>query len=293
MARGAGRRARGRVGRAECEELKAALGEAHVQLRVWKRGAETGFHPATISRRLREGPPPARRVAADGARVMSGRWAERIEALVGEHPRLLGHQRVALPGSGGLRGELCDGDDGVAPHTRASFRCRGPGVGADLHRARPRRPSSDWCDLDGVARRWGWGARLVCFGMILCWSRRRIWWFATSEDRNHTFEGAVRFFEAVGGVPAVCRTDRMGALGSSQGSRFVLWPAAVGFAAHHSTRIAACRAGDAKRKGKVERPFRQLRETFPPRVGGSGSAGVAGGTEPARRGVARRACARR
>lgn len=25
---------------AECEELKAALGEAHVQLRVWRRGAE-------------------------------------------------------------------------------------------------------------------------------------------------------------------------------------------------------------------------------------------------------------
>ena len=29
--------------------------------------AETGYHPATISRRLREGPPLARRVAADGA----------------------------------------------------------------------------------------------------------------------------------------------------------------------------------------------------------------------------------
>lgn len=25
---------------AECEELKAALGEAHVQLRVWRKGAE-------------------------------------------------------------------------------------------------------------------------------------------------------------------------------------------------------------------------------------------------------------
>ena len=80
----------------------------------------------------------------------------------------------------------------------------------------------------------------------------------------------VRFFEAVGGVPAVCRTDRMGALGSSQGLRFVLHPAAVGFAAHHSARIAACRAGDAKRKGKVERPFRQLRETFLPELEAQG-----------------------
>lgn len=62
----------------------------------------------------------------------------------------------------------------------------------------------------------------------------------------------------------------MGALGSSQGSRFVLHPAAVGFAAHHSTRIAACRAGDAKRKGKVERPLRQLRETFVPEIEAEG-----------------------
>ena len=51
---------------------------------------ETGFRPATVSRRLREGPPPSRRVAPDGAKVMTRRWAERIEALVVEHPRLLG-----------------------------------------------------------------------------------------------------------------------------------------------------------------------------------------------------------
>ena len=76
----------------------------------------------------------------------------------------------------------------------------------------------------------------------------------------------MRFFEAVGGIPAVCRCDRMGALGSSQGSRFVLHPAATEFAAHHGTRIASCRAGDAKRKGKIERPFRQLRETFLPEL---------------------------
>ncbi len=58
----------------------------------------------------------------------------------------------------------------------------------------------------------------------------------------------------------------MGALGRSQGVRFVLHPPAVGFAAHHSTAITACKARDAKRKGKVERPFRQLQETFLPEV---------------------------
>ena len=165
---------------------------------------------------------------------------------------------------------------GYATVTRELRRIRGPRFGAADRVSVPiftepgEEAQFDWCDLDAAARRWGWGGRLRCFGMILCWSRRRVWQFSGSEDRNHTFEGMVRFFEAVGGVPAVCRTDRMGALGSSQGLRFVLHPAAVGFAAHHSARIAACRAGDAKRKGKVERPFRQLRETFLPELEAQG-----------------------
>ena len=28
-----------------------------------------------------------------------------------------------------------------------------------------------WCNLDAVARGWGWEHPLRCFGMILCWSR--------------------------------------------------------------------------------------------------------------------------
>lgn len=35
---------------AENEELKAALGEAHVELRVWKRSAEYRLAPSRISR---------------------------------------------------------------------------------------------------------------------------------------------------------------------------------------------------------------------------------------------------
>ncbi len=56
--------------------------------------------------------------------------------------------------------------------------------------------------------------------------------------------------------------DRMGAMGSSQGKRFKLHPPAAEFARFHGAEIRACRAGDAKRKGKVERPFRSLKETF-------------------------------
>jgi hypothetical protein len=103
---------------------------------------------------------------------------------------------------------------------------------------------------------------LWCFGMILCWSRWRLWWFTTSVDREHTFEGIVRFFDAAGGVPQLARTDRMGALGQSQGRRFVLHPPTLEFARHHRVEVKACQAGDAKRKGKIERPFRDLKESF-------------------------------
>ncbi len=101
-----------------------------------------------------------------------------------------------------------------------------------------------------------------CFGCILCWSRWRLWWFTDSLDAEHTFEGLVRFFEAAGGVPRIGRTDRMGALGRSQGRRFKLHPPAIEFARHHGIELKACQAGDAKRKGKTERPFRDLKETF-------------------------------
>lgn len=120
----------------------------------------------------------------------------------------------------------------------------------------------DWSDCSGWADEVGLAPTLWCFGMILCWSRWRLWWFSTSVDREHTFEGVVRFFEAAGGVPKLARTDRMGALGLSQGRRFVLHAPTLEFARHHGTEIKACQAGDAKRKGKVERPFRDLKESF-------------------------------
>jgi Mu transposase-like protein len=119
----------------------------------------------------------------------------------------------------------------------------------------------DWSDCNDWGRLWGVG-ELHCFGAILCFSRRRFWWFAPSVDRAHTFEGLVRFFEDAGGVAGIGRTDRMGALGTSRGRTFRFCPEALGFAAYHGFAFKACAAGDAKRKGKSERPFRELKEAL-------------------------------
>lgn len=230
---------------------------------------ETGFHPATISARLASDGPPVRRAVPDGAMVMNAFWRERTATLVGSYPRLLG---ISVHNK--LRAEGFDG--GYSTVTRVLREIRGPRfrpaerVSVPIVTDPGEEAQFDFCDLTAWGRRWGWPGSLWCFGMIMCWSRRRVWWFTTSEDRHHTFEGMVRFFEAAGGVPAACRTDRMGALGRSQGQRFVLHAPTVAFAAHHAMTITACRARDAKRKGKVERPFRQLRETFLPELEAGG-----------------------
>ena len=231
--------------------------------------AETGWHPATISRRLRQGPPPAKRPTPDSSKVMNARWSEKVQTLIGDHPRLLGISVFRCLQAEGFEG-------GYSTVTRELRRIRGPRftaadrVSVPIHTDPGEEAQFDFCHLDEWARRWGWNTPLRCFGMIMCWSRERIWWFTTAEDREHTFEGMIRFFETVGGIPTACRTDRMGALGTSQGRRFVLHPPTIAFAAHHGTKITPCKAGDAKRKGKVERPFRQLQQTLLPELEAQG-----------------------
>jgi hypothetical protein len=54
----------------------------------------------------------------------------------------------------------------------------------------------------------------------------------------------------------------MGQLGQSRSKGFVFYPVALSFARHYDVALKACDAGDAKRKGKIERPFRDLKRGF-------------------------------
>ena len=147
---------------------------------------ETGWQRTTVSRRLREGPPAAAR--ATEATVMTDRWRSKIDALLEAHPRLLSisvHNKLTA-----------DGFDGSYPTVvRAVRDVRGPrfnaanAVSVPIHTAPGDEAQFDFCDLSSWAVRFGWNFPLVAFGMILSWARFRIWWFTTSEDRHHTFEG--------------------------------------------------------------------------------------------------------
>ena len=55
---------------------------------ITETAAETGFHPATISKYLKQGP-PQRRTVPDDALVMNAHWRNRITTTLVTYPRLL------------------------------------------------------------------------------------------------------------------------------------------------------------------------------------------------------------
>lgn len=220
-----------------------------------------GYHPATVAAWLKAGGPPAKRETAPGELVIDERWRVRIGRLLA--------QNASLQATSIMRVITAEGFDGTYPTlTRYLRSVRGPSRGAAPAVAVPIETGPaqefqfDWSDCNLWARRWGWVDELHCFGTVLCWSRRKRWWFAPSIDRAHTLEGLAGWFDDLDGVPAVGRTDRMGQLGQSRGRTFYWYPVALEFARHYGVALKACAAGDAARKGKVERPFRDLKAGF-------------------------------
>jgi transposase len=231
---------------------------------------ETGYHPSTISAWLRNGGPPQRRPRT-AAPVIDEYWAAEIAGLLRSAPRLLATSVFELIRARGYGGSYVS----VARHLntlRGPRFAAAPAASTRIVTAPGEEAQFDWSDVSHWTREWGLG-EVQCFSGILSFSRVRIWWFANSIDREHTFEGLIRFFEFVGGVPKVLRTDRMGALGASQGRRFRLHPPAHAFAQFHGSEIRACQPRDAKRKGKVERPFRDVKERFLEECSATGAPG--------------------
>jgi transposase len=220
--------------------------------------AAVGRHPDTISKWLRAGGPPVRRQVAET--LIEERWARRIEELLARNRNLLASSVYRLLVAEGFAGSYPT----LVRHLRS---VRGPRRGRTTQATVPIETSpgeeaqADWSDCCDWGARFGLGP-LHCFGAILCWSRHRFWWFAASTDRAHSLEGLVRLFEDAGGGPGRVRIDNMGALVARAHPRLVLHPPAREFAAAHGFAFAGCWPRDAARKGKVERPFRELKEAL-------------------------------
>lgn len=224
-----------------------------------------GYHPATVSGWLKAGGPPARRETPTDALVIDERWRTRIAGLLARNAELQATSIMRVISAEGFEGSY----QSLTLYLRA---VRGPTrakesiVTMPIETGPAEEFQFDWSDCNRWARRWGWDHELHCFGAVLCWCRHKHWWFTDSIDQPHTLEGLARFFEAIEGIPKLGRTDRMGQLGQSRGKSFVWHPIALEFARHYGFALKACDGGDAARKGKVERPFRDLKGGFLPEM---------------------------
>lgn len=102
------------------------------------------------------------------------------------------------------------------------------------------------------------------FSMVLGHSRL-IWArFVMHQNLPAVLRCHVATFEAIGGVPREILYDRMktAVIGEGQTEGIVYNRALVDLARHYGFHPKACRPYRAKTKGKVERPFRYIREDF-------------------------------
>jgi len=103
------------------------------------------------------------------------------------------------------------------------------------------------------------------FSFVLGHSRMLWGRFVPRQDMQTLLRCHAAAFEAVGGAPAKILYDRMKTVFSREEpevGHIVYNRTLIEFARHHGYLPKACKAYRAKTKGKVERPFRYLREDF-------------------------------
>ena len=101
------------------------------------------------------------------------------------------------------------------------------------------------------------------FSMVLGYSRL-IWArFVVHQDLATVLRCHVAAFEALGGAPRELLYDRMKTAVTGEGDEGIVYNASlIGLARHYGFHPKACQAYRAKTKGKVERPFRYIRQDF-------------------------------
>ena len=161
---------------------------------------ELDYHPATISKWLKNGGPPEHRLVHPTERVIDDRWGRRIDDLIAPPSKLLATSVYEIMVAEGFAGSYPTVVRAVRARRGPRFR-PAPQVSVPIETAPGEESQFDFSDCSDRGIEFGLAPVLWCFGAILCWSRHLFWWFTTSVDREHTFEGLVRHFEAVGGVP--------------------------------------------------------------------------------------------
>ncbi len=147
----------------------------------------------------------------------------------------------------------------LRPHQPTGFEVRfetPPGGQAQVDFAHFRTVFDDEPGMEHVV----WLFSLVLGHSRMLWGR-----FVVHQDLQTLLRCHTAAFEALGGVPEQVLYDRMRTVFSREdpaSGHIVYNPTLVGFARHFGYLPKACRPYRAKTKGKVERPYRYIREDF-------------------------------
>ena len=118
--------------------------------------------------------------------------------------------------------------------------------------------SVEFTDEPGVTR------KVYLFSMVLGHSRWLWGRFASSQNLQTVMRCHIAAFDAMGGTPEEILYDRMktAVIGEDPTGVITYNPSLVALLNHYSAIPKACRPYRAKTKGKVERPFRYIRQDF-------------------------------
>jgi transposase len=105
--------------------------------------------------------------------------------------------------------------------------------------------------------------RVNLFSYVLGYSRRQYLHFTESQDFETTLREHVRAFEHLGGVAATCLYDNMKVVVARyEGDEPIYNTRFLAFATHYGYKVWACRRHRPQTKGKCERKFRYVQDSF-------------------------------
>ena len=105
--------------------------------------------------------------------------------------------------------------------------------------------------------------KVVVFRLILGFSRRKRHFASLNEKQASAFEGIEHGLWKFGGAPKELVVDNAGVFVVNAHPAYFKWnPRFLELCGHYSMKPIACRVGNPRAKGKVERPFYYLQEHF-------------------------------
>lgn len=217
--------------------------------------AQLGVHPKTVRRALQRGEAPARRQPKRESKLDA--YKEQIDGLLQEG---VWNAVVILREiqAAGYTGKISILRDYIRPK-----RAMRPGRATVRFETAPgKQMQSDWAEI--VTELGGCETKVHFIVNQLGYSRRFHFWCTDREDAEHTYEGLIRSFEYLGGVPAEVLVDNQKAAVLTHrppekprfNERF------LDLSQHYGFTPRACRPYRARTKGKDERMVGYIKQHF-------------------------------